>query len=159
MANFGLPSIISSLLGVGALKTYDFRNFLVTVAGQPIAGYAEDDGFEIEWIGAGFQPVFGLDGEISRKYDNVRAAHVFLNLSQTADANAVLTGLYLYDFDGAGRVNTTCFPVSIVSVVPNGGTYQSNDCWIEKPPTVTGGKDAGSIRWPLFCPDMPPLIS
>lgn len=151
---FGLPSFL-----VGGLKTYDFKNWAVDIANRPIVGYAEEDGFTIEWTGDWFQPLQGLDGEISRKFVNNLMARVTLSLDQMSDTNGQLTQLLMYDFDGGSRVNTTCFSVSIVSTSPNGGTYRSNDCWIEKPPSITGNKTSGVIQWPLCCPEMPPLIT
>lgn len=155
----GVFQVLGQLLGIGQLKTYDFRNWLVTVADQEIRGFDDDEGFSIEWLSPGFVPIEGLDGEQTQNYSGNLAARITLNLKQTSDSNSILTLLMMFDLNGAPVLNITPFPVHLVSLVENGGTYRGEVCRIEKPPTITGSKEAGMVAWSIYCPELAPLIS
>lgn len=140
------------------LKTYDFRQWQINVANIPLSGLSEE-GFTIEWSGDWFQPRTGLDGELTRNYTHNPIARITFRLRQSADSNADLALLLLADPGEQPKVSTSTFPISIISLRPNGGTFNGNDCWIERPPTVTGSREISELEWVIFCPDLPPLIS
>lgn len=144
----------------GRLVTYDFANWLIELAGIPLGGYDEEDAFSIEWLGNWWQLVKGLDANLTRNFDPDTSARITFNLDQMSDSNAWLTNYLMFDFDGTGqRVNITPFSIGIVSLVPQGGTFRDNTCWIERPPTYPGGKNSGVLNWSIIAPELAPLIS
>lgn len=153
-------ALIDDLLSAfgGKVKTYDFREWQITVMSMPVTGFAEEDAFSIEWSGEWFTPRTGLDGEMTRNFVNNRLAKVTLKLMQSSDCNGQLLLALLADVE-TSKVNTTTFAVSITSLSPNGGTYRSDNCWIERPPTISGARESSVLEWVFCCPDMPPLIS
>lgn len=140
------------------LHTYDFKEWAIMVAGVPLSGFDDEDGFEIEWETEWWTVTSGVDGEVTRNHVNNRIAKLHIKLKQTSQSNNHLTLMLLADTGAVPKTNATTIPVHIVSA--NGrGTYLGENCWIDKPPTVTGAKEAGMYEWVFTCPDLAPLIS
>ncbi len=142
-----------------ALKTYDFKNWVIQVAGVEIGGFADDEGFSIDWSEDWWTNTNGVDGDTTRNFKNNFTAEITLKLKQTSDSNAWLSLLFLADSNLTPKTNASTVPVTITSLVGVGGTFIGNECWIKKPPTIAGGGEAGEYEWVLCCPNLPPLIS
>lgn len=142
-----------------ALKTYDFKNWVIQVAGFPIDGFADDEGFSIEWPEEWWTDTNGVDGDTTRNFKNNYTADIILKLKQTSDSNTILSTLLLADSGLTPKTNAATFLVSITSLVPNGGTYIGNNAWIKKPPTISGSAEAGEYEWAIRAPNLPALIS
>lgn len=142
-----------------ALKTYDFKNWIVQVAGVEIGGFADDEGFSIDWSEDWWTNTNGVDGDTTRNFKNNYTAEITLKLKQTSDSNAWLSLLFLADSNLTPKTNASTVPVTITSLVGVGGTFICDQCWIKKPPTVSGGGEASEYEWVLVCPNLPPLIS
>lgn len=142
-----------------ALKTYDFKNWLIQVAGVEISGFADDEGFSIDWGDEWWTDTNGVDGDTTRNYKNTHAADIILKLKQTSDSNSWLSTILLADSQLTPKTNASTVPVTITSLVGIGGTFIGNDCWIKGPPSISGGGEAGEYEWKIRCPNLPALIS
>lgn len=135
-----------------ALKTYDFKNWLVTVAGQKIEGFDDDEGFTIEWDEDFTSEAVGADGrDVTRNILNNQLATLTIKLKQTSHSNTTLKNVFLADRAAPVRSNAQTVVVSVLSL-SSGATYGGNQCWIKKPPSITGGKEAGMYEWPIRIP-------
>lgn len=144
-----------------ALQTYDCKNWIISVGGVPISGYAEDEIFTIEWDSDWWTDKNGADGiDTTRSANNDWRATVTLKLMQSSESLVVLNALLVGDGYNAGlpKSSNTTVPLTITSLLPNGAKYLGEHCYIKKPPTSTGGKEASAREYAIRVPQLIPVI-
>lgn len=142
------------------LHTFDIKNFQISAAGQPLSGFDDDEAFTIEWDEDWWTDSTGADGQVTRSHRNDRRAKVTIKLKQSSTSNGILNSLLLADelLVPASSATPPTFLLAIKSLVPGGSSYTANDCFIMKPPTITGGREASGREWVIRCPDLVPVI-
>lgn len=134
--------------------TYDVKNYLITAAGVPIEGYADDEAFSIEWDEDWWTDKTGADGFFVRSHKNDRRAKITIKLMQTSGSNGHLARLLMADELANPHTNAPQFLLTIKNLVPGGASYIAKGCFIMKPPTISGGREAGTREWVIRCPDL-----
>lgn len=127
------------------VKTYDPQLYITTVAGIPIAGYADNAMVKWERNESLFDPYVGTQGEVSRAKNANRTGKCTITLAQTSPLNDFLSGIVQKDeLTGKGIV-----PVATTDL---GGTskHVGAMCWIEKPAPANGEKKITPREWVFF---------
>lgn len=85
---------------MGALKTYDPKQYVIVFAGINLnEGLADGTFLTVAPENPGFSKKVGVDGEVTRSRSHDRSATATLTLMQTSDVNDRLSALYNADRD------------------------------------------------------------
>jgi hypothetical protein len=124
------------------VKTYDFKDVIVTFGGIPISGYEDGTAIEVAPSSDRFTKKVGADGEVARGRSNDDTAEVKLILMQTS-----LSNTYLNTFLKADRLaNAGAKPLHIMDV--NGGSLDFFPvAWVKKAPVKGYAKEVGPREW------------
>lgn len=128
-------------------KNYDPTQYTIVVAGIPInKGYADGEVIKVERESDAFTDVVGTDGSVTRVAVKDDRATATLSLMQTADANALLSALFLLDRNAPNGAGIGPFLLKDRS----GTTILAGDAsWIAKPPDASVDKTATPRQWKI----------
>ena len=128
------------------LKIYDPQEVSASFAGIPLSGFGEDTFIEITNEAESFVDVVGVDGDVSRSKTGDRRATIKFTLMQTSETNDLLSALAELDDNTPGGAG-----VGALLIRDNSGRamYEGPQSWIQKPPDVTFGKQAGPRVWTI----------
>ncbi len=127
---------------MGAVKTYDPKQFKIIFGGVAISGFADGPFISVAPAGDRFTKVSGADGEKARSKSNDYSHEVTLTLLQTSASNDYLSTIHNIDkLSNLGKL-----PLQIVDL--NGTTILSwSQAWIRAVPTVENAKEIGERVW------------
>jgi hypothetical protein len=133
-------------------KIYDSENVTVSLGGIPVeSGLADGEFCKVEQVDDDFTSYVGTDGSVTRTRTRNRTATVTLTVAQTAEVNSFLSAL-----SNADRSSTNGAGVVPLLIRDRGGSciYKASKAWIQKPPSVTFGKETSTREWTIFCADL-----
>ncbi|MCK9435587.1 MAG: DUF3277 family protein [Synergistaceae bacterium] len=127
-------------------NTYDPSKVIVTVAGIPISGFAEDGLISAERDDQTWTKHVGCTGDVGRAKTCNKAGLVKVSLLQTSTSNDILSLIHTVDeTTGAGIV-----PL-VITDLSGGTTMVSAQAWIRKLPVVELKKGIGTREWEFDC--------
>jgi len=132
-----------------AVRTYDPGQFVVTVGGGQISGFADGTFVTIMRSNDAFTKVTGPDGVTSRAKSGDRSGEMTLTLTQTSPSNDFLSGIALAD----ELTNTGVVPI-MVKDISGRSVYFSGNGWIRKTPESSFGKEIENREWVFDLADM-----
>jgi len=135
-----------------ATKTYDSNQVSVTFAGRPISsGRADGEFVSIELNSETFTRKVGADGEVTRSKSNDNTATIKIKVMQTSDGHKVLMQLH-----ALARASVNGSDVGAFELIDRNGNVleRATECWIEKPPASSFGKEAAEREWTLCAADL-----
>lgn len=127
--------------------TYDPALHTLAVAALPITkGFAEGEFIKIERDSEGFTDVAGAYGDVARAKMHDKRATCTITLLQTAEANALLSTLYLLDENADNGAGIGPFLLK-----DRGGltVHEAAECWIQKMPDVTLDTGVKARQWKI----------
>lgn len=137
-----------------ALKTYDPRKYVITMAGILInEGLADGTFLNITTETPGFSSKAGVDGEVTRTRSHDRRATATITLMQTSEANDRLSALYAADRAATNGEGVGMFRVSDLvgtTVLESSVSYISDD------PDVVLEAEASTRDWTIELADYQP---
>lgn len=126
------------------LSTYNPAEVFVSYAGFTLQGFADGEMITVDRNDDAFKLYIGSDGEGARSKSNNKSAVITVRLMQTSDSNDIITALAKAD----EVANAGSGPFMIKD--GNGRTLLiAENCWVQKLPTVTFGKEVGEREWKL----------
>lgn len=131
------------------MKTYDPAKVLFSFAGSLITGYADDTFIEAERAEDGFTLLVGASGEGARSKNNNKSGTVTVTLMASSQSNDILSALAAADeLAGTG--------VGALYLKELDGTtlVSAPAAWIKKMPSVSRGKEVGTVQWVFDCESM-----
>ena len=125
-----------------ALKTYDPKEFVITVGSRTMTGLADGTFINAGRLNDTWSDTAGADGEVGRAKSNDKRGEFTITLMQGSDENDFLSALAVTD----ELTNGGIVPVSVHDV--NGTTVVSGpESWIVKPADIEGAKDITNRVW------------
>lgn len=125
------------------LKTYDFKDVDLIVAGVKITGYGEGSGITVEWSAALAELIVGSDGEKTRVLSNDDTASITVQLAQTSSSNDLLSTFL--------RAKAATFPVAMQD--NRGRTLlASKECFIGERPNIEFNAEMSEREWVIMIP-------
>ena len=125
------------------LKSYDFKQVLVSWNGQILTGFAEgDDAIVVEQEVEQWGLVIGADGEGTRSKSNNNSGKATLKFMAGSDSNDVLNASYQADrASGAGK------GALFIKDASGRSLHTIAEGWIEKLPASQYGANSGTREW------------
>lgn len=130
------------MISVGAVATYDTNKILVVFGGYTLDGFAEDSKVTVEYNEDSWTLQIGVDGEGTRSKVNNRSGKVTVRLRQTADSNAILSGLAESD----RLTNAGALPL-MVKDAGGDSLHLAETAWIVRIPSAEYAAEAGEREW------------
>jgi hypothetical protein len=127
-----------------SVRTFDFKQVILTVGGIPISGYTEGTAIEIIRNNPTWAIVVGSDGLVTRGKTNDFSGTLTITLKQSSPSNDVLSGFLALD----EATNSGVVPVLVKDLSGN-SIYFSARAWITQYPTSTFGKDISDRVWAM----------
>lgn len=132
-----------------AVKTYDFKKVILTIAGIPIFGFIDGDAIVVAKSDDEWGMSTGNDGEVTRVKRNQPSGRITIRLASSSASNSVLDGLrQADDLTGLGMVPILIKDLFGVDLVFAG------QCWCVKAPDMTFARDSGQREWVYDCGDL-----
>lgn len=132
-----------------AVKTYDFKKVIVTVAGIPIFGFIDGDAVAVAKAEDEWSMVAGNDGEVTRVKRNHPEGTITLRLQSSSASNSVLDGLRSADdLTGLAMV-----PILIKDLFGTTLVF-AEQCWCMKSPDISFARDTSPREWVYQCGDL-----
>jgi len=127
---------------MGAVKTYDPKQIIITFGGVPITGFADGTFLSVSPSGDRFTKIVGADGEVTRSKSNDFTNEVTITLKQSSLSNDYLTGILNAD----RLANSGKLPLQVKDML---GTtlYFWKEAWIKAPPDVEEAKEMSDRAW------------
>jgi hypothetical protein len=127
-----------------SVRTFDFKQVIVTVGGVPISGFTEGTAIEIVRNEPTWSMIVGSDGLVTRSKTNNFSGTLTITLKQSSPSNDVLSGFLALD----EATNSGIVPVLVKDISGN-SIYFSARAWINQYPNSTFGKDITDRTWTL----------
>lgn len=129
-----------------AAKTYDPSKVILTLAGNPMSGFAPDTFISIEFSSDLFEMSTGADGEVARAKLLDKSAIATLTLQSTSTQNAVVSALAAAD-----EQFTFSFKDGL-------NVAFSANAWIKKNPTIERGIEVPTHEWEIQLASVIPFL-
>lgn len=130
-----------------ALKTYSADEVSLSLAGYQIdSGFADGEFVSVEPAADDFTDKAGADGEVARAKTNDRRATAKVKVLQTSQANDLLSQLRTLDINAPNGAGVGVFLLRDRS---GGLLVRAEKAWIQKPPTVSRGREIAEYEWTL----------
>jgi len=129
------------------LKVYSAREVSLIVGGLEIdSGFAEGEFISIEPQAEDFTDKAGPDGEVARSAVGDFRATIKIKLLHTSEGNNILTALRDLDLvsNGSGIGAFMLRDRSAGAIIA-----QADKVWVQKPPTVSRGREIAETEWTL----------
>ncbi|WP_186650079.1 phage structural protein [Fluviispira vulneris] len=125
-----------------AFNTYSPKDVLVVVGVVPITGYADGSFVEVDYNEEAYKLVIGADGEATRVKNANESGKITIKLTQSSMCNDLLSAIHIADrATGNGIV-----PILIKDKLGT-STMFAAECYIEKAPKLSYGKDMETREW------------
>jgi hypothetical protein len=132
-----------------AVKTYDFKKVICTVAGIPIFGFIDGDAIVVAKSEDEWSMTAGNDGEVTRVKMNHPEGTITLRLQNSSSLNSVLDGLReLDDLSGLAMV-----PILIKDLFGTTLVF-CEQAWCIKSPDISIARDVSPREWVYQCGDL-----
>lgn len=133
-----------------AVKTYDPKNFVASMAGLRLEGFSEDSMVKITFTSPTFESVVGADGQVTRVRIHDSRATVAVSVMQSSDANRVLSTLLKRDKNSPNGAGIGTF----VATDLNGGQLvHAQSAWVKGYPEQEFGKKVNARVWEIELAD------
>lgn len=130
------------------VKVFSADEVDLMIAGILInSGYSEGEFVSIEMASDDFGDKAGADGEVARFKTNDRRATMKVKLLQTSQGNDTLNQLRKLGIDGINGADVGVF--ELVDRSSGAVLAHADKAWVQKPPTVSRGKEVGETEWTL----------
>lgn len=126
------------------MNTFDPKDANVMVRSIALTGFAEDTFIEAEKEEERFIAHVGAQGEVSRSKNANPLGKITVTLKASSPSNYYLNQLAHSD---------ETFPVFVVDRNVGNAMAGGTECWIEKPPALSWGKEEGDIEWVFIVAD------
>lgn len=134
-------------MAIGATRTYNLAQCLITINGVPIEGFGETDAISFAPNSNVFENTVGADGENTRSATNDRSQEATLTLMQTSPSLGLLYDLLNLAQNG--------LPGDIFALYINDLNNREEvvveQAWIEREADQAFGKAAGERAWTIRC--------
>lgn len=132
------------------LASYSREQVTVSVAGQPLEGFAAGDFCVVERAEDQTTLEVGTHGEVDAMQMSRPNGSIVLTVMGSSDANDILQELKsTWDEDGSST-----FPILIKDVRSGAKVASCRDAIISKDPTQTFGESRGTTEWTILCPHL-----
>lgn len=129
------------------MKVYDADQVSVIIGGIPIdSGYADGEFLRLEQESDDYSDVVGTDGEVSRSKTQDRRATATVLMMQTSSSMQALSALSNLDRSTPNGAGVVPF---LVKDNNGNGLYESEHCWIQRPPDVSMDREATPREWTI----------
>ena len=132
------------------MNTFDPKKVTVSFAGNTINGFVDGTFVTVERETDSFTKTVGAGGEVARNKVSNRSGMITFTLMQTADANALLSGI-LRDAENGdieGVYNAE------VRDNLNGASYVARNAWIKRQPNAEYSTEVGGYEWVIECEEL-----
>ena len=127
-----------------SVRTFDFKQVIVTVGGVPLSGFSEGTAIEIVRNQPTWSLIVGSDGLVTRGKTNDFTGTLTLTLKQSSPSNDVMSAFLAID----EATNSGVVPVLVKDLSGN-SIYFSARAWITQYPNSTFGKDITDRTWTM----------
>lgn len=127
------------------VRTYDPELTTIQLGSMFLTGFAEDGKIEVEKNEDNHIAKVGVDGVVSRTKNHDKTATAKITLMNTSPCLPAI-----YDLAKGYQI----FPFSLVDMNDNGRNISCNECWIVKEPTSKVGKEADSVEFEVYIPEV-----
>lgn len=128
------------------LYNYSPAQNVLTIGTSRIEGFAPDDSLSIEPGDDSSSTQVGLDGQVTRTVVTNPTGIATITLAQTSRANRTLEALLALQLDGANGSDVAAFYYRDAG---SGEEHTAEQCFIERRPDYSFGKEAGTREWRL----------
>lgn len=125
-----------------AFASYNPKDVVVTLGGNPISGYVDGTFVEVEYDEDQWAKVSGADGLVSRAKSNNYSATVTISLQATSVGNDVLNSIWQED-----RRNNNGVVDLQVKDASGRTVWSGNKAWIRKMPNQAFSKSVEAREW------------
>jgi hypothetical protein len=126
------------------LYNYSPAANVLTIGRSRVEGFGPDDALSIEPGDDSSTTQVGLDGQVTRTVITNPTGIATVSLMQTSRANRVLEALLALQNDGANGSDVAAFYYKDAA---SGEEHTAEQCFIERRPDYTFGKEAGVREW------------
>jgi hypothetical protein len=133
-------------MSLGAARSYNLAQVVITIGGLPLEGFGADDAVSFEPTSDLYENKVGADGEVTRSLNNDRSGTLTFTLMGTSLSNDIFnTFLQLTKAVGIGDI----FPIFIKDL-RSGDTLVAEQCWLNREADMSFGRVASEREWSCF---------
>jgi hypothetical protein len=124
--------------------TYDPKKVIITLGGNPIAGYADGTFVQIDPNSETWQRKVGADGEVARSLSNDNTHTIQITLMQTS-----LSNIYLRMVMSADRLaGLGTLPLSFTDLNSMEARFWPQ-AWVSTEPATGRAKETTDVQWTI----------
>ena len=130
------------------VKTYDMKKVICTFGPLNLTGFGEGDAIVLTPQAERFTVKKGCDGQTTRSRTNNDDYKAEITFMATSDARAKLQEMTFREL----ALSEKTYAFRLLSPATN-EVYEANQCWVEKDPDASFGKEVGERKYTLYLPD------
>lgn len=130
-----------------AVKRYDPKLVVLTVAGRRITGFGDDAMVSLEYAQDGVTVATGVDGEKTYNLIHDFGATLNVTLKQNSDSVPFMDSLIKHH-----RINGNALFACVLRDLNNGKVLRSNDCVVMSRPPYAYGKEVQDWQYSIYFP-------
>jgi len=136
-----------------AVRSYNLKDVQVIFGPVVMGGYGEQGGVRVEYDENDFEYTPNADGGGTRSANNQNSAKITVTLSQSSEANELLSAIRTLDKQSGGGVNP-------LMIRDGSGTslHAATSAWIEKAPAAEYNKGVTGREWVFRTDDLDSLF-